>query len=136
MKLVVDTNVIFSALYTPDSPPGQIIALALAGDLQLFAPDSVRDELERNLREKLHYSESQWSRTVDALPISWIAAATYELFLPQAAAAIRDPDDVPIVAVALLLGAGVVSGDRAFHPLRKAAVKTWRPRDIPHPAKK
>lgn len=104
MKVVIDTNVIVSALRTP--------------------------QLERVLRTKMRYSEADWDRTLAALPVSWIEATTYQGHLAKAMAAIRDADDAPVVAVALLLKASVVSGDNAFHPLRRPVVKTWRPREM------
>ena len=130
MKVVIDTNVLVSALYKPASTPGRIVILALEGAIQLFAPDTVRAELERVLRVKLRYSDSDWDRTLAALSVSWIEAATYQTHLGKAAGAIRDPDDAPVVAVALLLKAVVVSGDAAFHLLRKPVVKTLRPREM------
>lgn len=129
MKLVVDTNVIFSALYAPDSSPGRILRLAIEGELQLFAPPTVRAELERILRGKLAYSDEQWAATLLALPVEWAEEALYATEMPRALRAIDDPTDAPVVALALALGCGVVSGDSDFHPLRRRVVKTWRPRD-------
>lgn len=129
MRVVVDTNVLFSALYQPDSDPGKVILLAAEGALELFAPATVREELERTLRAKLEYSESEWKLTLESLPVRWIEPLEYESLLPVVEGAIRDLSDAPVVAVALLLGTGVLSGDRDFHPLKRPIVPTWKPRD-------
>lgn len=129
MRLVIDTNVLFSALYDPDTPPGRIVMLAIEGELQLFAPDTVRTELERALVGKLGYTPEEWRRTLVALPVEWMEARIYEDRLAEAREAIRDASDAPIIALALAIGADVVSGDKAFHPLRKPVVKTWRPKE-------
>lgn len=126
--LVVDTNVLFSALYEPDSPPGRIVELALEGEVTLYEPDRVRDELERNLRGTLGYTPAEWEETVAALPVEWIEEAVYEDELDEAKAAIGDPTDAPVVAVALLTGVPVVTGDSDFHPLEADGVETLEPR--------
>lgn len=128
MRVVIDTNVIFSALYDPGSVPGRVIELALEEEIELLAPEPVKDELDRVLREKLGYTDHQWRATLAALPIDWVEEPVYEQFLPKAREAIRDRDDAAVVALAILLGTGVVSGDGAFHPLEEPVIETWRPR--------
>lgn len=129
MRLVIDTNVLFSALYDPASAPGRLLLLAIEGAVELFAPVTVRAELERALRRKLRYSDAEWASTVVALPVEWVEEPIYSDRLAEAKVAIRDPTDAPVVALALALRAGVVSGDRDFHPLLKPVVKTWKPKD-------
>lgn len=128
MRVVIDTNVIFSALYDPASVPGHVIELALEEEIELLAPEPVKEELGRVLREKLGYTDDQWRGTLAALPIDWVEEPVYEQFLPEAREAIRDRDDAAVVALAILLGTGVVSGDGAFHPLEEPVIETWRPR--------
>lgn len=130
MKLVIDTNVLFSALYEPSSAPGQLLLLAIEGEVELYAPESVLVELERALRQKLGYDEDAWLGTLAALPVEWMDEETYVSAMPRASAAIRDPGDAPVVALALVLGADIVSGDSDFHPLRRRVARTWKPRDF------
>ncbi|HEV8360461.1 MAG TPA: PIN domain-containing protein [Candidatus Thermoplasmatota archaeon] len=129
MKLVIDTNVLFSAVYDPASSPGQLLVLAIEGALELYAPATVRAELERVLREKLGYTDGEWEAALAALPVEWIEETAYAGRLPEALKAIADPSDAPVVALALALRTGVVSGDRDFHPLRRPVVKTWKPKE-------
>lgn len=129
MNLVVDTNVLFSALYDPSSVPGRVIELALEREVTLFAPESVLRELERTLRGKLGYTDEQWSSTRSAIPVEWIEPEVYEPGLATAGSAISDPDDVPVIATALVVDAPVLSGDGDFHPLEEPVVETLRPRE-------
>lgn len=103
--------------------------LAIEGELEFFAPEFVKEELRRVLTAKLGYSAAEWARTLAALPIEWIEPEVYEDRLVEARAAIRDPDDAHVVALALAMGIDAVSGDKAFHPLRKPIVKVWKPRE-------
>lgn len=128
MKLVIDTNVLFSALYRPDSNPGKIIMLAIEGDLELHAPDTVREEMFRILVEKLRYEKADANAATLALPVTWAPREQYEDQMEVARAAIRDESDAPVVALALALHAPVLSGDADFHPLKKPVVETLRPR--------
>lgn len=128
MDLVVDTNVLFSALYAPDSPPGRILELALEEEVSFYAPTHLMEELRRDLRETLGYTDPEWDETRTALPVEWIEEPVYEELLPKAEEAIDDPSDEPVVAVALLVGAPVVSGDPDFHPLQEDVVATRKPR--------
>lgn len=130
MKVVIDTNVIFSALYEPSSSPGRLLLLAIDEEVDLYAPVTVRAELERALRDKLGYSEEEWASTLAALPVEWVEAEVYASRMPTALRAFADPTDAPLVALALAMGIGVISGDRDFHPLRRKVVKTWMPKDF------
>ncbi len=66
---------------------------------------------------------------VASLPVTWVELAEYEPLLDELRDVIRDPVDVPLVAVATLLSATIVTGDKAFHPLKRPVVKTLKPRD-------
>lgn len=135
MRVVIDTNVLVSALWKPDSDPGRIVLLALEGGVELYAPDTVRAELERVLRGKLEYSESEWVAALEALPVEWVKREEYEEFLDVAHAAIRDRSDAPIVATAILIRAAIVTGDHDFHPLRGSPVEILWPRDFTGPGR-
>lgn len=60
LRVVIDTNVFFSALALPkDSPPTCIIELARAGKIEAFASPFILDELERNLARKAGWDEER-----------------------------------------------------------------------------
>ena len=52
-KVVVDTNIIFMALYNPYSKAGEIINTAFLNKIKLFSTDSVKEEIIRVLKHDL-----------------------------------------------------------------------------------
>ncbi len=130
MKCIIDTNIIFSALYRFDSPAGDLLVLAIYDKVTLFAPESVKEELIRNLRDKLGYSAPEIDSTMSALPINWVEKETYVQQMSEAAQFIDHEPDVPVVACAIALDAAIVSGNKHFHPLKKEGVKAWRLKEI------
>lgn len=129
-KLIVDTNVLVSALVRPDGPPGFIVERAHRYGVFLFAPESVLRELERIVTVKLGLPVAEADRAAASLAVEWLEERIYEDFLDEAKGAIADPDDVPVVAAGLALDLPVVSGDPDFHPLEEDVVETWTPRDL------
>lgn len=60
LRVVVDTNVLFSALAFPkDSPPLRVVELAQAGRLVLIASPFILAELETALRERASWDEER-----------------------------------------------------------------------------
>ena len=52
-KFIIDTNVIFSALYSPNSNAGKLIELTIEKRIELHTPMEIKDELERNLLKRI-----------------------------------------------------------------------------------
>lgn len=127
--LIVDANVLFSALYDPASSCGSIVMLGLEGELTLLAPETVRAEMLRALEKNLGYGKAEAEAAVASLPVEWMEAATYAARMAEARALVRDASDAPLVALALASGHDIVSGDKDLHALKPAAVKVWRPKD-------
>lgn len=126
MRLVVDTNVLVSAAYTPDGRAGCLVRAAFRGRFHLFAPEHVRGEFRRVLGGKLGFSLEEIEAVLTMLPIEWVPDAALVPFLAAADAAIADPDDAPVIACAMALACPVVSGDGAFHSLAAPVVKALR----------
>jgi uncharacterized protein len=58
IRLVLDTNVLVSALLQPMSPPAQVLTIALAASTQLCVSASVYAEYEDVLaRPRFHFTE-------------------------------------------------------------------------------
>ena len=114
MKLVLDTNIIVSGLLRSQGSPAQVLALALAGAVQVchtesilaeyadvlarprfkFDPDRVRDVMTKFARDGLAVEAGEFS----------------DLNLP-------DPDDEPFLAVALAASADfLVTGNLSDYP--------------------
>ncbi len=130
MRVVIDTNVLFSGFYETSSPPGQILRAAALGRIHLCAPNSVKSELTRALRRKMSYSESDIESAIDGLPVEWIDEALYRRFVAEAMGALRDPSDVPVLACALAIGCDMVSGDKDLHAVKLKGIRVWTPADL------
>lgn len=111
-RFVVDTNVIFMALYDENSKAGKIIEFANKNKIQLFSPESVKEELFRVLKREMDFSEDKINLILDSLPITWIKKEFYEGFLERTS--VKHEADKPIEAVALLLDCGILSADKHF----------------------
>ena len=130
MKLVVDTNVIFSALYDPDSSAGKLILKALEGEMELSAPESVKDELERNLMKKLHYTRMEVNEVLAALPVRWIEEEIYSPAVGLCRKYLTHKKDIPVLASAIVLEREIVSGDRHLLSIKPKLVKVWKLKEI------
>jgi len=64
VRLVIDTNVIVSGLYSLDSPPGRLLEAASERRIDLCAPENVRVELDRVLRRVLDYGDREVAATL------------------------------------------------------------------------
>ena len=89
---MIDTNVIFSAAYDPFSLAGKLIFAALEGKVTLIAPEICKDELRRNLINKLNYSIKEVDTFISVLPIIWIPMNVYESLLELAEKLIKGDD--------------------------------------------
>ncbi len=123
-KAIIDTNVIFSALYKPKSTSGMIIFLAIEGIVNLIAPISVREEILRKLKEKLEFSSEEAQFIVSSLPIDWIEKEIYEDLLTKAKNMIRDESDAPIIALYLATRYPIITGDK---DILESNVEAYKP---------
>ena len=120
MKLVIDTNIIFSALYNPDSKAGKIIFLAIEEEIELYAPESVKSELTRILEKKLDYKKEEVEETIISLPITWIEKEIYDEYTEEFD--LKDENDRSIAACCLILNCALLTGDKDFDNLKKIKV--------------
>ena len=67
MRLVLDTNVLLSALALPGSKPDQILLRVRHGEIELFLSDFILAELERILRDKFRFNTRQTDGRVTAI---------------------------------------------------------------------
>jgi len=129
MRLIIDTNIIFSALYNMNSNAGRLLFLAIDEQVSLFAPEHVKRELKEILFRKLHFSQDEIQSVCAALPVDWVEDYVFAHTVKDTSLMIADPKDVPILACALALGMDIVSGDRHFHAVKDERVKVWKLRD-------
>lgn len=112
MRIVVDTNVLISALLSANKSPGKIVALWQAGELELvISPDMVAE-----VRRVLGYDKIRKRVTTEqAQRFLRLLETEATLIIPHETVAVvqSDPDDDKFVALAVASGAEyIVSGDK------------------------
>jgi predicted nucleic acid-binding protein len=129
--LIVDANVLYSALHKPQGVCGTILQAAIDGFCELFSPDSVREEVRRNLVENLSMSEQETLRLISALPVEWVPREAYEDRINQAVSLLTHEEDAPVLAASLATRLQILSGDRHFHSEKVIRVaKVFTPRQF------
>ncbi|MGA8216281.1 MAG: putative toxin-antitoxin system toxin component, PIN family [Candidatus Sulfotelmatobacter sp.] len=115
MRIVVDTNVIVSALVF-GGLPRRVFEVAESGQCEFYYSAEIENETRRVLRDKFGWDEARLDRY---LPVLW---ALGESVTPRdrVTAVKEDPDDNRILECAIAAGAEIIiSGDS--HLLRLAA---------------
>ena len=59
MRVVLDTNVLISAILVPGSNPDKVMQLARNKFIQIISSPEILEELEHTLRKKIKYPERQ-----------------------------------------------------------------------------
>ncbi len=129
-KVVADTNVIFSGLYDLRSDAGRLFIYAIDDRVELYCSTYIKDELERNLKRKLDYTEEEFKETIKALPINWVEDEDYSKEIKKAKKLIEHGRDIPVLALALYLKCGVVSGDKHLQSISSKDFKCWKLKEL------
>ena len=123
MRILIDSNVLISALFYPNSIPSKAM-LHAADNHELILTDHNISELRRIATEK--FSDRQ--ADIDL----FLAELTYELMpAPEAPQKlINDPKDAPILNAAILSDVDVIiSGDKHFLELNMERPMVMKPAD-------
>jgi putative PIN family toxin of toxin-antitoxin system len=114
MKIVLDTNIVVSGLLNSQGNPAQVLALVLAGAVQICHDDQILAEYAEVLaRPHFHFDANHVSKVLtkiktDGLPVD--ARGQPDLNLP-------DADDEPFLAVALAASVDfLVTGNLSHYP--------------------
>jgi uncharacterized protein len=116
MRLVVDTNVLVSALLSPHGPPAQVLRLLLQGDLVPLYDDRILAEYRAVLsRPKFAFTPGDVGTLLEGL-----AGGGETVFAKPLPLELPDPDDLPFleVAVAGRADALVTGNHRHYQPTR------------------
>lgn len=124
MNIVLDTNVLVSALLSPFHPPGRILDLLLAGKISLAHDDRILAEYRAVLlRPKFGFDRRSVEDLLDECATGGLAVAAPPLKLN-----LPDPTDAVFVEVAAVAGAPLVTGNgRHFPPGRCAGIVVLSP---------
>jgi putative PIN family toxin of toxin-antitoxin system len=116
MRVVPDTNILVSALLSPDGPPAQVLRLVLQGDLLPLHDDRVLAEYRAVLsRPRFAFSAGDVAAMLEG-----IAVGGELVFAKPLLVELPDPDDLPFleVAVAGRADALVTGNPRHYQPKR------------------
>lgn len=118
MRVVLDTNVVCSALLWGGTPE-HLIAAAGEGRLELVTSEALLDELAGILgRSKFAAKLKQKGLSAAEVVARYREIAETVEAVPVEEAALRDPDDAAVLACALAARAdAIVSGDDDLHAL-------------------
>lgn len=106
-RVVLDTNIVVSALLNSFGAPGRVLDLVLAGELTVAYDDRVFAEWREVLRrEKLGFAV----RDVEAL-LGFVEAEGSGVNPRPLGAELADPDDVPFLEVAHAAEATLITGN-------------------------
>jgi putative PIN family toxin of toxin-antitoxin system len=116
VRIVLDTNVLVSALLNPQGPPGRILDFVLAGKAVLLVDDRILDEYRDVLtRRRFAFDAAEVATLLAFLDAEseWVAATGPPFTL-------TDPGDQPFAEVAVAAGADflVTGNPRHFPPSR------------------
>jgi uncharacterized protein len=128
VRIVLDTNVLVSGLLSEQGPPGQVLDLSLAGELQLLYDARILAEYRAVLARPEFGVAPRFAAEIMRLLEGTgepVVAGPWPRSLP-------DPDDEPFLAVAHAGRAvGLVTGNlRHFPASCRGGVRVWSPRDF------
>jgi len=122
MRIVVDTNIVFSALINAGNTIPEMI-VAPFSDFKFFTSDFLFKELEKHkakLQKTSKLTESEIARAKTEL-FKYIKTISLEL-IPQEIWLVAekltldiDPDDIPFVALSIFLDAHLWTGDKILY---------------------
>jgi predicted nucleic acid-binding protein len=131
MKLVCDTNIVFSALIAG----GKTRELILSDETELYAPEFFFSELDNHrheIEEKSNLSEEQIGLLLNVLfkDTEVVPREEFEDELDLASQLIggTDPDDVPFLALALRLDVDIWTDDSDFEEQNEVTV--WKTHEL------
>ena len=109
MRIVLDTNVLISALAFPGSKPDQILYRIRRGETELFISPFILSELDRVLREKFRFTKKEADVQVNAIrAIAHLITPTERITVMTA----NDDDNRILECVAAAQAEFLVTGDK------------------------
>lgn len=130
MKLVVDTNVLFSFFKKESKTRRLILNFEI---LEPVTPSFCIDELNEHkelICEKSKLSDREFEEALDDLLIfvKVFSLSEYKEFLPDAKTISPDPDDIDLFALALKLNCPIWAQEKAFK--KQSRIKVFATSDL------
>lgn len=134
MRILIDTNILFSALLFPGSNPSKALLHAAQQHELVLCDQNIAE-----LRDILSRKAPQYLPAAEAL----LAEMSYELIpaLHHGTVSIRDAHDQAILNAAILSNVDIIlTGDKDFlcldteHPVCMSVVQFLKNEDLEHPA--
>ncbi len=124
MLVVLDTNVLVSALLSPFGPPARVLNMILRGEIQAAFDDRVLIEYrEVLLRPKFGFAPEDVETVLTYLETDGVRVVPRPLPYD-----LPDPDDLPFLEVAAEVGALLITGTTAHYPAaQRGAVRVTTP---------
>lgn len=129
MRVVIDVNVLVSAMLSPHAPPAQVVRLVLQGDVVPLHDERILAEYRDVLgRPKFDFDPEDVRAVLDG-----IDRAGETVFAKPLPLTLPDPDDLPYLegAAAAKADALITGNARHYHPRTGAHdVRVLPPRDF------
>ena len=131
MRLIVDANILFSALIRD----GITRKLICNPSLSLYAPSTIMEEFLEHIEELKEKTEGDINTITDKveelinLNIHKVPENSFLGFISQATNISPDPDDVAYIALALKLKCAIWSNDRRLRE-NQTSIKIYTTKDI------
>lgn len=109
MRVVLDTNVLVSALAFPGSKPDQILSRIRRGEIDLFISPFILSELDRVLQEKFRHTKNEAEDRVSAISaIAQLVQPTGQVKVIQA----KDDDNRILECATAARADFLITGDK------------------------
>ena len=114
MKIMLDTNILISAVLFPRGQAAKALRKALVSPYQPMISDYVLDEFKRKFIEKFHDRQNEMEAFLSGF-LALVKVVTTPEMEAETEAIIRDPKDRPILRAALHVHADLfLTGDKDF----------------------
>lgn len=127
MKVVLDTNVIVSAVLTAHGICAQILDMLTDGVFGIYVDDRILEEYDSVLRRpQLHLMPDDAAEMLE-----WIRSVSEPVGAVPLSVELPDPGDMPLLEVAASAGAILVTGNTRHYPKRsRVGVTVLSPREF------
>ena len=127
IKVVVDTNVLVSAIWNPSGPPAEIIEAIYSGTLEPI----ISEQILMEYATVLNYKKFSFQKILVNQMLNYFR--TFLLPLPPKNISVKcsDPDDTKFLAAAIAGSASyLITGNRKHFPAKVANLKIVIPREM------